>query len=196
MAQTKEHILLNSLTLFAQKGYKEVSLQDIVNLSGMSKGGFYHHFSSKAEVFSQVIEHFFGGMTYIDYAGLGQGSLKGFYTGLLNLYHKNALAMQQRFPDEESSKNFYYLIFDAMRILPEFKKQHLEQKKQELYIWKSVVNTSRNSYEINTNMTNEQVAKLFIYLNDGVNINQVIGDSQPKNQLKDLWDNLFFALRG
>lgn len=196
MTETREHILLNSLTLFAKKGYKEVSINDIVNACGVSKGAFYHHFDSKEAVFSQAIGHFFGGMMHVDYSTLGQGSLKGFYTGLINLYQKNEQAMQDRFPDEEGSKNFYYLIFDAMRLLPAFKEQYLQQQKHELSVWKTIVATARNTYEINTNMNNEQVARLFIYLSDGVNINRITGEIQPKNQLKDLWDNLFFALRG
>ncbi len=196
MQRTREQILLNSLRLFAEKGYKEVSLNEIVTASGLSKGAFYHHFTGKEQVFGEAIRHFFGGMMHIDYSRLGHGSLRSFYTGLLNLYQENELAMQQRFPDQEGSSNFYYLIFDAMRIVSEFKNDHLEHRKEELQIWKTVVNTARNSYEINTNMSNEQVAKLFIYLADGVNINRITGDVQPKNQLKDLWDNLFFALRG
>ncbi|WP_230136873.1 TetR/AcrR family transcriptional regulator, partial [Peribacillus frigoritolerans] len=39
-----------SLTLFDQHGFHGVSVNEIVKACGTSKGGFYHHFSSKDEL--------------------------------------------------------------------------------------------------------------------------------------------------
>ena len=33
--------------LFCQHGYDKTSVQDILGATGLSKGGFYHHFASK-----------------------------------------------------------------------------------------------------------------------------------------------------
>ena len=43
----REKIIASSLKLFSEKGFHGVSVQDLVNDSATSKGGFYHHFSSK-----------------------------------------------------------------------------------------------------------------------------------------------------
>lgn len=42
--------------LFAEKGYAEVPIEDIVGRTGMTKGALYHHFSDKKELFRVVTE--------------------------------------------------------------------------------------------------------------------------------------------
>jgi len=44
--------------LFLEKGYEETSVDDILNASGLSKGGFYHYFKSKEEVLAGSISNF------------------------------------------------------------------------------------------------------------------------------------------
>ncbi len=44
--------------LFLENGYEETSVDDILNASGLSKGGFYHYFKSKEEVLAESISNF------------------------------------------------------------------------------------------------------------------------------------------
>lgn len=55
MIDSKEQILKIALLLFLQKGFKGVTMNEIVKMSEFSKGAFYHYFSSKEEVFKEVI---------------------------------------------------------------------------------------------------------------------------------------------
>ena len=48
--ERKREILSVAERLFCAKGYEETSIQEIVQLCGTSKGGFYHHFVSKDAV--------------------------------------------------------------------------------------------------------------------------------------------------
>ena len=50
--ETYNKILEVSINLFAEKGYENTTMQDIVNASGMSKGAIFHHFKSKEDVFN------------------------------------------------------------------------------------------------------------------------------------------------
>ena len=52
----KEKITHESLKLFSLKGFLSTSLHDIIEAAGTSKGGFYNHFSSKEDLFFQVLE--------------------------------------------------------------------------------------------------------------------------------------------
>jgi len=54
--QTRMKILEVSIGLFAQKGYEKTSIQDILNVLGMSKGAVYHHFKSKKEILDSILE--------------------------------------------------------------------------------------------------------------------------------------------
>ncbi len=50
----KQDILDTAAQLFAQKGYLNTSIQDILDLLNCSKGSFYHHFKTKFEVLAEI----------------------------------------------------------------------------------------------------------------------------------------------
>jgi len=55
---TRSNILRSALQLFLQKGYKNVSYQELVKKTGMSKGAIYHYFASKEELLLAVFDMF------------------------------------------------------------------------------------------------------------------------------------------
>lgn len=57
--QAIENIITVSAKLFVEKGYDKTSMQDIVDALGMSKGGIFHHFKSKEDIFNAVMERQF-----------------------------------------------------------------------------------------------------------------------------------------
>jgi AcrR family transcriptional regulator len=57
-AATRGKILQAALACFAQKGYHQTSMDDIVTQSELSKGALYWHFKSKQELFAALIEWF------------------------------------------------------------------------------------------------------------------------------------------
>jgi len=54
----KGHILATAFKLFFQKGYKSVTMSELVKESGMSKGAFYHYFNSKEDLYNHSMEMF------------------------------------------------------------------------------------------------------------------------------------------
>lgn len=56
---TKEKITIAALRLFLLRGYKCVSLVDVANEVGITKGGIYHYFGSKEELLQAGIHHLF-----------------------------------------------------------------------------------------------------------------------------------------
>jgi AcrR family transcriptional regulator len=55
---TRTNILKVALLLFLEKGYKNVSYQELVKKTGMSKGAIYHYFASKEELLVAVFDMF------------------------------------------------------------------------------------------------------------------------------------------
>ncbi|WP_025155871.1 TetR/AcrR family transcriptional regulator [Leifsonia aquatica] len=51
----REEILSRALEVFAAKGYRRASLREIAESVGLSQAGLLHHFSSKEELFSEVL---------------------------------------------------------------------------------------------------------------------------------------------
>lgn len=52
--QTRNHILDTASHLVEEKPVSEIRIKDITSASGVSTGTFYHYFSSKEELFSQI----------------------------------------------------------------------------------------------------------------------------------------------
>ena len=57
-AATREKILEAALSVFAQKGYHRAIVDDIVRVSGTSKGAVYHHFPNKEALFLALVDEF------------------------------------------------------------------------------------------------------------------------------------------
>ncbi|TJY43603.1 TetR family transcriptional regulator [Cohnella pontilimi] len=52
--EKKQHVAETALRLFAQRGYDQVSVGDIIEATGTSKGTFYHYFRSKEELLCEL----------------------------------------------------------------------------------------------------------------------------------------------
>lgn len=57
-AQTRELLLSSALELFGRQGFHATSVQQIVDGAGLTKGAFYHHFSSKEDVLRLIHDEF------------------------------------------------------------------------------------------------------------------------------------------
>ena len=56
MADTKEKILLTALQLFARDGYEAVSVRNIAEELGITKGALYRHYKNKRDIFDSIVD--------------------------------------------------------------------------------------------------------------------------------------------
>jgi len=55
-AQKKKYIVETARDVFIEKGYKNVTMKDIVDACGISRGGLYLYFSGTDELFLEVLK--------------------------------------------------------------------------------------------------------------------------------------------
>jgi AcrR family transcriptional regulator len=53
---TRKALLGAGRALFAERGYRHTSTQEVVALAGVTRGALYHHFRDKADLFAAVFE--------------------------------------------------------------------------------------------------------------------------------------------
>jgi len=53
--ETKKKILEKAVELFVQKGYSAVTMKDLCEATGLSRGGLYRHFKSTGEMMAMLI---------------------------------------------------------------------------------------------------------------------------------------------
>ncbi|MDE5931629.1 MAG: TetR/AcrR family transcriptional regulator, partial [Lachnospiraceae bacterium] len=56
--KTKQEIREKAYQLFAKKGFKEVTMKDICELTGLSRGGLYRHYESTEQIFLEIVNAF------------------------------------------------------------------------------------------------------------------------------------------
>jgi AcrR family transcriptional regulator len=55
-AKTREALLTTCLTLFAERGFANTSIDEIARAAGVTKGAIYWHFESKEHLFQAILE--------------------------------------------------------------------------------------------------------------------------------------------
>ena len=63
MTYAKSKVTINAIMeaarrLFVEKNYADVTITDIAAAAEVSKGALYHHFSSKEDIYLQMMHHF------------------------------------------------------------------------------------------------------------------------------------------
>ncbi|MAS70308.1 TetR/AcrR family transcriptional regulator [Zunongwangia profunda] len=200
MKDSKGQILKTSLLLFLQKGFKEVTMKEIVKSSGFSKGAFYHYFSSKEEVFKEVIDVYFSQMLHLDYNNLPSSSLQSFYQANLEILQARDNILQSWYRETfegDFPNNMYYILFDALRLLPAVKEQQTKRIQEELKAWEKVITNALTTGEIKTTFSPQNLAKQFVYSSDGIAMHMIMISSSEKlfKEVKEIWDSLYESVR-
>lgn len=56
--RTKQYICKEAYRLFAERGYKSVTMKDICEKTGLSRGGLYRHYESTEQIFLEIVDGF------------------------------------------------------------------------------------------------------------------------------------------
>jgi TetR/AcrR family transcriptional regulator, transcriptional repressor for nem operon len=195
MKNTREHILDVTFKLFQQKSFKEVTLKEIVEKTGLSKGAFYHYFTSKEQIFIELINNVFNSVLEVPYDQFSKDSLYHFYIDYVNYYTENL--SQHNEEGVAPSFNYINLIFEAIKLYPDFKERLQKSNEVQLSSWKNIIHTARENGEINSPMSDEQIASLFINSSSGVEMQSVLrGYSEDVGKtLISLWDGFYKELK-
>jgi len=87
-AQSQENrarIVETASALFRERGYDGVSVADLMLAAGLTHGGFYKHFESKAELMAEATEHGLAAKMH-DYQGV---DMQGFVNSYLSREHRD-----------------------------------------------------------------------------------------------------------
>lgn len=198
MSNTKAHILMVSLKLFLQKNFKEVTMKEIVKETGLSKGAFYHYFESKEKLFYEIIDYFFSAIMEYDFNLLPGNSLFSFYHAYADQMNSLRFQFLNKEKDEDFINiNFFALLFDAFKLFPEFKSKMELYHQKEMDAWIDAIKKARAAGEINSPLTNEQIAQIFMFTSDGLTMNLTMqsNTNDLDKKLSSLWDNFYETLK-
>ncbi|MCD8186978.1 MAG: TetR/AcrR family transcriptional regulator [Rikenellaceae bacterium] len=188
MRDTKEYILIKAFRLFITKSYREVTLRDIVQSTGLSKGAFYHYFASKEQVYEQVVHYFYNHIMITDYSGFPTGSFRDFYR-----HYLDKLGEPSELDDLKAESNLFLFIAESSRRVESFAEIHAAQRQVELSSWARAISAAKERGEIVSEIPDRQLAEMFLYISDGSTLTALVKypDRQTLETMKTAWDNLF-----
>lgn len=201
MNTTKEHIVLIASKLFLQKNFKEVTMKEIVTETGLSKGAFYHYFESKEQLFLEVLDYFFQ-QVFHNYESYSKESFYQFYhdyiDDTINLTRKYLANFDIGQNEISLTLNYFSLMFDALRLFPEFREKVIAGFNQEIDYWTKAVERARSKGEIKSAMTDKEIGELFLYLSDGVGMHMIMRGETIENMVipfQHLWDKFYEQIK-
>lgn len=189
MTDTKNIILLAALRLFLQRGYKEITMQDILEASGQAKGTFYYHFKNKAAVFEESARYLIVNYMTVNFGRLSYDSVKSFIDSLYKARSKSArmmLALGDNF-------KLQIMVGQASMRIEALGKIIAEQQQKEHEAWNKALLAGRETGEITTSILDEDITKLFMDVYEGVNAKQLksIANIDTMGEIRHNWDNIY-----
>lgn len=194
MKETKDYILFESFKLFLANGYDKVSMNDLVKASGLSKGAFYHYFSSKEELFKEAIStFFFTGLESERFIPIPQLSLE---KNLLNLVDFKADLFKQLLVFtglKELETGYFTLIFQAIRIFPEFREKLTVEGSHEETMLNEIFDTAKTRDELRDELDTVNLTHHYANLLDGMELHSVVEGNTNLLHQKQKEATIFFC---
>ena len=116
--ETKNKIVRTAFGLFVEKGFTDVSIDEVMGAVGITKGAFYYHFKSKEELFIEVISTY--RFSYLDgmlevlrtSSGSAKDKIKIFSHAVFNFQNNLNKEMNGM---ELDFRSFYFLLMEGVK---------------------------------------------------------------------------------
>ena len=194
MEDSRNHILQTALKLFLEKSYKAVTFQELMEKTGFSKGAFFYYFKNKQEIFEAAIDMYVD-LASVDFSQLSKTNLRDF----LDAYFPEARKKQARFfaPEFTFAANHYSLMFEALRIIPDFKGKINRHEDTAIAAWMTIIAAARKNQEIKTVLSDAQLARLFIDAGHGIVLHLIMTDNTIalEKEAAKTWNNIYLLIK-
>ncbi|HEX2969367.1 MAG TPA: TetR/AcrR family transcriptional regulator [Bacteroidales bacterium] len=201
MVETKEKILSIALYYFLKKPYTEVKMNDILKASGLSKGGFYHHFESKEALYQEVMDHFVLKTFSTEYGHFTENPYNLSFSEFVPFYIKSTLEHLIELADSKLTEfslkidevNLYMVMFDMMKHYKEFDKILANLHNKEIEMFKTVIDKAKESGEIRKEIDSLSLASHVHTLMHGIGVLTMLEENMDnlEEKIKEHFDNMY-----
>lgn len=193
-----EQLYHEAFKLFLSKPFEAVSIADIEEASGMTRGAITYYAKDKIGLFYSVVKHYF-----VDTQNLKQkivksefGSLKDF----IEAYVDGCQEAMNRFSDvdktvQNASRAYATLVLQICKYFPDLHSQYLENRNQEIIIWIGVLQRAIENKEIRSDIDIMNTARNFMNLFYGQSYLDSLSMGLNTVELKMQLMNLYKLLR-
>ena len=150
---TKERLFEAAISLFAKKGYDKVTVDEICEKVGVTKGAFYHHYRSKDQIileeFKQMDEHYVRVAEEISSLPSSIEKLRAFNRAAITLMAELGVTLMK--------------VLYHSQIAPHMRKPYLADGRRSLYrITGELIREGQERGEIRDDLPSEELAAMLI----------------------------------
>lgn len=169
MKQNRKEILKTIFKLFLTRHYEDVSYDDMIKATNISKGGLYHYAPNKIELFRLVVDTFFLDLIKVEddimikTSGSDKFALHDFLMSYASFLHKRFCHIQDflQLSVDETARAFSFFILNSQRYHPSFYEKYLSLEAREKELIKNVLLIAEKNGEIKNNMNLLLVSDMF-----------------------------------
>ncbi len=173
--KTENDILETAFSLFLEKGFSEVSTNELIRAAGVTKGGFYYSFKSRDDLDKQVVERylrpFFVGCME-EMQAFWEKSRRDMPTAELlwkGFFLPQRFARyQEKIGKKISFRNFYFLLYEGMKKFPEVQAYFKAFNDKKSEILRSILERGRKRGEILQKIDLENYIAMILAMQDGI----------------------------
>ena len=194
---SKDKISLAALKIFLQKGYAATSISDVVAECKITKGGIYHHFKNKEELFIDAIDYLFERFEELERSMYSEAAtlkqILQIYFGSLSSISEVLGAMTGS--ENIDVNNFYMLMTNAFIKFPQIRETHgkLHLKNQEILV--EIIKKAQQDGQIKDYIDCETLAFMINALAEGTMIYHIMTDEiDLKEKGEEIFQNLWKSI--
>ncbi|HOK51557.1 MAG TPA: TetR/AcrR family transcriptional regulator [Bacteroidales bacterium] len=171
MSSSRDYIIDKAYELFLNKSYEGVSISDISEAVGMTKGALYHHFTNKEDLFKAVIDKY---LVFPDVQVDPETiTLSAFNDIVVNEIHR---MLRNMFAPNVTFVPIHYItmISDALRHYPGFKEDKERYIEEKTATIRRVIENAIMRQEIRSDIDTNTMARLYLSIAIGLAGNLII----------------------
>jgi len=195
--EIKKKIIKAALRMFMMKGFDAASMSDVVAQTKLSKGGIYHHFKNKKDLFLQCIDYMFAEFERWEVEMYSQEmEIKE----ILQIYLSSLDVIHEFVCDITDSKdvdidNFYKLMMDAFLKFPEIKEKHFKTHEKNMQHLVGMLESAKQEGTIKANIDCSTLGFMINALAEGTILYHILNEKLDlevvgNNLFKTLWDGI------
>lgn len=161
----RDHLFRSAFKLFLSKPFDAVSIVDIEETSGMTRGAITYYGKNKLGLFHEVVKHFLVNTQNLKQkmAWSNVGSLEEFIEAYVNGCQKTLDGFKDIDENVQNASSAYMgLILQICKFFPDLHEEYLKNRNHEMLLWIDCIQKAINSGEIQSNVDVMSTAKCFM----------------------------------
>jgi AcrR family transcriptional regulator len=157
---TKEKILTESLKRFLTLDYDRVSLQSIAEELNITKGGIYHYFKSKDDLFLQTLLFFFNQVMKESLNIFNiDDPLAVIFEKVIDYQNMEMFCLDNlKISEIMLRTNYLFMIWTGMKKFPEIRRKMFESNNQSIEFFTQVIKRAQSRNEIRNDLDSKTLA--------------------------------------